>query len=147
MPIITKEPGEDLFQSGAEMLVNPTNTVGVMGRGLAAAFKRRWPEMFAEYTRRCAQGLVTTEAVDLHVVVDPAGRPLLVANLSTKRHWREESRIEWVDAGLRSLARVVRKRGVRSVAVPAVGCGLGGLDWALAPVVDDGVVVHVYPPI
>ncbi|WP_255361035.1 macro domain-containing protein [Kutzneria sp. 744] len=105
------------------------NCVGVLGKGLALQFKRAFPEMVGPYERACAAGEVAPGVV--HVVDRGIGlRPRWILNVPTKRHWRNPSRLDDVTAGARALADKVRELGIRSVAVPPLGCGNGGLDWA-----------------
>lgn len=118
----------DLLRCDAEALVNTVNCVSVMGRGLALQFKRRFPGNFARYAAACARGEVRPGAM----LVVPTGEfvgPRYVVNFPTKRHWRDDSRIEDVELGLEVLRGELRRLRVRSVAVPPLGCGLGGLDW------------------
>ena len=117
----------NVLDEGAEALVNTVNTVGVMGRGVALQFKQRFPENFKAYEKACAR----KEVVPGRMFVFETGDlfPRLIINFPTKRHWRYRSRMEDIDAGLEDLVRVLRERGVTSVAVPPLGCGLGGLDW------------------
>ena len=129
----------DMFESGADALVNPTNCVGVMGKGLAKEFKRRFPEMFKEYKDLCDDGLILPGEVCSLTVGDIP--PRFVFNFPTKKHWRDPSQLSYIEAGLvslKNLTRYVSDRSIRngeppvqSVAIPAVGCGLGGLDWAV----------------
>jgi O-acetyl-ADP-ribose deacetylase (regulator of RNase III) len=155
MPIIFQAPGTDLFVSGAQILVNPVNTRGVMGAGLARQFMQRYPSMFAAYRDRCQLGLVGIGAIDTHVVEDGSSSRLIIANFPTKEHWRDPSRLQWIESGLVALRRVIVESGARSVAVPPLGCGLGGLDWSdvsgrivqsMTPVAEDDVDVLLYPP-
>ena len=117
----------DIFDQPADVLVNPVNCVGVMGRGLALQFKRRYPAVFRAYRQACRDG----ELCPGRVLLLPTGsdRPRAIAHFSTKRHWRDPSRIEDIDAGLCHLATTIRRLRVPSIAVPPLGCGLGGLDW------------------
>lgn len=117
----------NVLDEDAEALVNTVNTVGVMGRGVALQFKQRFPENFKAYEKACAR----KEVVPGKMFVFETGGlfPRLIINFPTKRHWRQRSRMEDIDAGLVDLVRVLRERGVTSVAVPPLGCGLGGLDW------------------
>lgn len=144
-----------IFDSGADALVNPVNCVGVMGAGLARQYARRYPAMVAAYRRRCASGQVRPGVLDVHEAFDPIHRRgLVVVNLPTKEHWREDSRLELVDVGLRALAGLlVASPELGTVAVPALGCGLGGLDWRqVEPLVRDrldgieGLAAVLYPP-
>jgi O-acetyl-ADP-ribose deacetylase (regulator of RNase III) len=115
----------NLLDSGAQTLVNTVNTVGVMGKGIALEFKRRFPDMFADYQRRCAKGQVRL------------GEPYLwrgrlepwIVNFPTKEHWRSASRIADIERGLAFLADQLEEWGVTSLAVPPLGAGSGGLDW------------------
>ena len=146
--MITELSG-DILAADVEALVNAVNTAGVMGKGLALQFKRAYPEMFADYARAAAAGELVPGRVHVWETGLPSS-PRFVLNVPTKRHWRSPSSLEIVEAGLQDLARVVRERGIRSVAVPALGCGLGGLTWgevrprietALAPLDDVDVLL------
>ncbi len=118
----------DLLQSDAEAIVNTVNCVGAMGRGLALQFKCAWPENFRAYEAACRRG----ELQPGRVFVFKTGQltnPRYVINFPTKRHWRDKSRIEDIDAGLTALLDEIRARRIRSIAIPPLGSGLGGLDW------------------
>ena len=140
----------DLFQSEAQTLTNAVNTVGVMGKGIAAVFKKRYPDMYADYTRRCQAGTVKL------------GEPYLfngslfgkwVLNFPTKAHWRQPSELESIRTGFRYLRSHITSWGITSLAVPALGCGAGGLDWeTVMPVIYEGaanlgVPVEIYSPV
>ena len=117
----------DLFASGCEALVNPVNCVGVMGRGLALQFRHRFPANYEAYRDACARREVRPGRC---LVFDAGAGPApFVVNFPTKRHWRDRSRFEDVAGGLDDLARLLRRRAIASVAVPPLGCGLGGLPW------------------
>jgi O-acetyl-ADP-ribose deacetylase (regulator of RNase III) len=99
-----------------------------MGRGIAAQFKRMFPENFKAYKAACNR----KEVVPGKMHVFETGQltnPRFIINFPTKRHWRGKSRMEDIESGLRSLVMEVRDRGIQSIAVPPLGCGLGGLDW------------------
>jgi O-acetyl-ADP-ribose deacetylase (regulator of RNase III) len=117
----------DLFTSGCQALVNPVNCEGVMGKGLAAEFKRRWPAMFVNYQRACHKGTLVIGQVQPCKVAED----LWVFNLPTKDRWRDPSKLEYVEKGLDDLRRAIRSLEVKSVAIPALGAGLGKLDWPL----------------
>src|SRR6266508_3388729 len=107
----------DILRADAEALVNTVNCVGVMGRGVALQFRKAFPENFKVYKAACGRRKVRPG----RMLVYELGRltnPRLVINFPTKRHWKDKSRIEDIDAGLRALIEEVRRRGVRSVAVP-----------------------------
>jgi O-acetyl-ADP-ribose deacetylase (regulator of RNase III) len=115
---------ESLFNSPAQVLVNTVNTVGVMGKGIAKEFKRRYPEMAAQYKELCERGLFEIGKLWLYRASSP-----WVLNFPTKRHWRERSRIEYIHSGLRKFVDTYRSRGVTSISFPMLGCGNGQLDW------------------
>jgi O-acetyl-ADP-ribose deacetylase (regulator of RNase III) len=153
----------DLFAVGAEVLVCPTNAVGVMGAGLALEFSRRFPGLCPLYRGACdrrehdaAHPVVWTgplsSAADL-MYGPGGGRWPIVVCVATKRHWRDPSRLPDVAVGLRALRELLPRLGARMVALPALGCGLGGLclddvqvlmEAAFADVPAD--VVLVLPP-
>ncbi len=122
----------DLLRAGAEALVN---TVGIMGRGMALQFRNAFPKNFEAYGAACRRGAVEIGRMFVFET-GSAGNPRLIINFPTKRHFRYPSRLEYVRAGLDDLASVLRARDVRSVAVPALGCGLGGTRWeAVKPLI------------
>lgn len=118
----------DILQEDVEALVNTVNCVGVMGRGIALQFKKAFPENFKGYVSACKHGLVTPGKM---LVYDTNGltNPRYIINFPTKQHWRDRSKIQHIASGLEALAVVLRDRDIKSVAIPALGCGLGGLDW------------------
>ncbi|MEW9530123.1 macro domain-containing protein [Microbispora sp. NPDC049125] len=124
--MITETTG-DLLLDDAQALVNTVNTVGVMGKGIALQFKRAFPDVFAAYADACADGRVEPGRV-LPVRLGDGDRWVL--NFPTKRHWRQPSRLDDIEAGLDDLARLLVELDVRSVAIPPLGCGNGGLPWA-----------------
>lgn len=114
----------DLLASNAQTLVNTVNCVGIMGKGIALAFKQRYPEMFSDYVRRCER-----EEVQLGRPYAYRAEDHLIVNFPTKFHWRAVSRLEDIVAGLEHLEAHYREWGVTSLAVPPLGCGNGQLDW------------------
>lgn len=119
----------NLLVAEAEALVNAVNTVGVMGKGIALQFKRAYPANYAAYRAACAAKAVKLGEM---VVFDSGfvGPRRYVINFPTKGHWRRRSDVADIRLGLVDLVRVVREHRIGSVAVPALGCGAGGLDWA-----------------
>jgi len=118
----------DILQTDAEALVNTVNCVGIMGRGVALQFKTTYPENFKAYEAACER----EEVQPGRMFVFETGtftNPKYIINFPTKRHWRGKSRMEDIDAGLRALADEIRTRHIRSIALPPLGSGLGGLDW------------------
>lgn len=126
----------NLLHADVEALVNAVNTVGVMGKGIASQFKLAYPANFRAYRDACANGQVRLGQVfafDNGVL----GPRRYILNVPTKQHWRNASRLPDVVAGLDSLVDEVRAREIRSIAVPALGCGHGGLDWtAVRPLIE-----------
>lgn len=118
----------NILRADTEAIVNTVNCVGFMGRGIAAQFKRAYPENFKAYESACKR----KEVVPGKMFVFETGQltsPRFIVNFPTKRHWRGKSRIEDIESGLVALASEVKRRGIKSIAIPPLGCGLGGLDW------------------
>ena len=138
----------NLFESNAQTWVNAVNCVGVMGKGIALEFKNRFPDMYEDYVSRCKRGEVKL------------GRPYLfkrlvspwILNFPTKDHWRSAARLRDIIDGLEYLTAHYKEWGIESLAVPAIGCGQGQLDWdKVAPVLHDhlkglDVSVELYAP-
>jgi O-acetyl-ADP-ribose deacetylase (regulator of RNase III) len=118
----------DIFQADAEALVNTVNCVGIMGRGIALQFKNVYPENFKAYEAACRRGEVQPGRMFVFETRQLTN-PKYIINFPTKRHWRGKSRMADIDAGLTALAAEIRSRRIRSVAIPPLGSGLGGLDW------------------
>ncbi|WCJ58801.1 macro domain-containing protein [Fontisphaera persica] len=125
--MITFQQG-NLLEAEVEALVNTVNTVGVMGKGIALMFKERYPENFRAYAQACKAGKVRPGRMFVTATGELTG-PRWIINFPTKEHWRNPSRLEWIAAGLEDLVRVIREKNIRSVALPPLGCGQGGLDW------------------
>lgn len=117
------------FDAQAEALVNPVNCVGVMGKGLALAFKKAFPAMFEAYRDACKTGQL--EPGRVHIWKNPSPSPTrFVINFPTKRHFRSKSRLEDIEVTLPALVEAARTHSIASLAVPALGAGLGGLAWS-----------------
>jgi O-acetyl-ADP-ribose deacetylase (regulator of RNase III)/uncharacterized protein YwgA len=117
----------NLFESSAQTLVNTVNCVGVMGKGIALEFRRRFPAMYRDYVQRCERREVRLGEPYLYRDLASAW----VVNFPTKDHWRSVSRLDDIVAGLRYLVEQVPSWGVQSIAVPPLGCGNGGLEWSV----------------
>jgi len=115
----------DIFRSGAQTLVNTVNCVGVMGKGIALEFKRRFPEMYRDYVVRC--GARQVRLGEPYLFRGPS--PPWVLNFPTKDHWRSVSNLADIVAGLEYLERHYEAWGITSLAVPPLGCGQGQLEW------------------
>lgn len=109
----------------AEALVNAVNTVGVMGKGIVLMFKERFPKNMTEYSFTCKHGEVVTGKMFVTETNESSG-PKWIINFPTKQHWRNPSRMEWVEEGLQDLRRFIVENKVKSVAIPALGAGNGG---------------------
>ena len=119
----------NLLESPAEVLVNAVNTVGVRGKGIALMFKQRFALNFRLYAAACKAGQVQTGKMFVTEVCELDG-PRWIVNFPTKQHWRAPSQLEWVRDGLQDLRHFLLAHKVQSIAVPALGAGNGGLDWA-----------------
>ncbi|HBY60137.1 MAG TPA: Appr-1-p processing protein, partial [Solibacterales bacterium] len=118
----------NILEADAEALVNTVNCVGFMGKGIALQFKQAFPANFMAYEAACQ----SEEVVPGRMFIFDNGRllnPRFIINFPTKRHWRGKSRIEDIRSGLKALIADVRRLEIRSIAVPPLGCGLGGLGW------------------
>ncbi|WP_322516446.1 macro domain-containing protein [Rhodopseudomonas palustris] len=120
----------NLLEQRVDAIVNTVNTVGVMGKGIALQFKRKWPANAKAYEAACKRGDVVPGKM---FVFDNGGlvEPKFIINFPTKRHWRQPSRMADIDAGLVDLVAQVKRLNIRSIAIPPLGCGNGGLDWNL----------------
>ncbi len=118
-----------ILESDADALIVPVNTVGVMGAGLAKVFARQWPELAREYTIKCVQGYLGVGTLFFWAIPAAKGPPRYVVCVPTKRNWRDPSRIEYVETGLRLFAELYDAFEIASASFPQLGCGLGGLAW------------------
>ena len=138
----------NIFDNDVDIRVNTVNCVGVMGKGLALAFKERYPQMFAEYKVDCNCGLVRPG--EMHIWKTDY---VWIVNFPTKRHWRQPSCYDDIENGLRDLRMYLKGERPVTVAMPALGCGHGGLEWSAVKdmillFLDDlyGVRILLYPP-
>jgi len=141
----------NLLGADVEALVNTVNTQGVMGKGVALQFKRAYPANYEAYRAACQHGEVQIGRMFVYDTVQLHG-PRWIINFPTKRHWRSKSRLADIEAGLVDLRRILERLDVHSVALPALGTGLGGLRWddvrprIEAALADIPIRVVVYPP-
>ena len=119
----------DILRADVEALVNTVNCVGIMGRGIALQFKNDFPENFKAYEVGCAREEVQPGKMFVFET-RTLTNPKFIINFPTKRHWRGKSRMEDIDSGLKALVEEIRTRSIRSIAIPPLGSGLGGLNWA-----------------
>jgi uncharacterized protein YwgA/O-acetyl-ADP-ribose deacetylase (regulator of RNase III) len=138
----------DIFESKAQTLVNTINTVGVMGKGIALGFRKRFPEMYEDYVRRCERHEVRLGRPYLYRQATPPS----VINFPTKDHWRSVSKLSDIVDGLTYLHAHVSEWGVTSLAVPPLGCGEGKLEWRVVGptlyrhLASLGIPVELYAP-
>jgi len=120
----------NLLESDAEALVNPVNTVGVMGKGLALQFKDQFPENYKIYLKACKEKKLTVGHLLIHKEESSTGDKKIIINFPTKTTWRAPSEYAYIEEGLKKLAGAIKDQGIKSVAIPALGAGNGGLEWA-----------------
>jgi O-acetyl-ADP-ribose deacetylase (regulator of RNase III) len=116
----------NLLDAQVDAVVNTVNTVGIMGKGIALMFREAFPANFREYEAACKQGRMRT---GLMFTTERLGAPHWIINFPTKQHWRGKARLEWIAAGLEDLRLLIVEKHIRSIALPPLGCGNGGLDW------------------
>jgi len=145
--IIMMQTKDDIFRSPAQTLVVPVNKVGVMGNGLALAFKQRVPGLFDAYRKQCGEWegrLFLYEGVEKNYLC-----------FATKDDWRYPSQLEMIAEGMVEFSTTYKELGITSVAFPGIGCGKGGLDWYyvlkaimghLVAIEDPELTVYLYPP-
>lgn len=119
----------NLLTAPAEALVNTVNTEGVMGKGIALQFKQTFPNMFKSYQEACKNDIVQLGRVHVFDLGGLVGGPRWIINFPTKGHWKSKSRLENIRSGLVDLVSKVSELHIRSIAIPPLGCGLGGLKW------------------
>jgi O-acetyl-ADP-ribose deacetylase (regulator of RNase III) len=121
----------NLFKADVEALVNTVNTVGVMGKGIALQFSRQFPEIVPTYEAACRDGSLTigkVQTIPLSLLSGVSG-PHYIINFPTKKHWKGNSKLEYIESGLSALRTEIERLQIKSIAVPPLGCGLGGLNW------------------
>ncbi len=140
----------NLLDADVEALVNTVNTVGVMGKGIALMFKEAFPSNYKAYEQACKRKEVQIGKVFVTEREDLLG-PKWLINFPTKEHWRNASKLEWIEEGLADLKRFIAEKKIRSIAIPPLGSGNGGLEWsevkplieaALSTLKDVDVVVY-----
>lgn len=124
MQIVIEKRGS-ILSSKTEILINPVNIVGVMGVGTALAFRDKYPKCYKSYKKACNNADLTIGKIQALKMEDGH----IIVNLPTKKHWKNPSRVEYIEASFKKLAQYCSARGVKKIAMPKVGCGLGGLNW------------------
>lgn len=137
----------NIFNSKCEFLINPVNTVGVMGKGLALQFKNIFPNNFLKYRQHCLEGNLTIGKL---LVISENNKRII--NFPTKQDWKNNSKLEYIILGLQKLEVAIQRFNIKSIAFPKIGCGLGGLDWntVLSEIIkfseriNDDIVIEIY---
>ena len=142
----------NLFADEASALVNTVNMMGVMGKGIALQFKKEFPWNYRVYVDACQGGLV---GIGKLLVMDDTSENYgekLIINFATKIHWSKPSEYAYIEAGLRALDKVIDDHSIKSIAIPAMGCGNGGLNWHFVkPMMEKylsglNITVNIYEP-
>ena len=142
----------DILKANVEALVNTVNCVGVMGKGIALQFKKAFPENFREYKKICDSKELSLGKLFVFETRQITN-PKYIVNFPTKNHWKGKSNLSDIETGLRELAKWIKDSQIKSIAIPPLGCGLGGLDWddvlrqikgALNPI--NNVEILIYEP-
>jgi len=115
---------DSLLTSPAKVLVNPVNTIGIMGKGLAKEFKQLYPEMFKQYRKLCEAGQFSIGQLWLYKTSEK-----WILNFPTKHSWRQRSRPEYIASGLQKFVATYEQQNIQSIAFPQLGCGSGDLNW------------------
>lgn len=142
----------NIFNCDADALVNPVNCVGVMSRGVAYQCKRMFPDNFSAYRIACMRKEIQLGQMFVHKLYRNT-RPYYIINFPTKGHWHNKSRLEDIETGLYALVKTIYQYDIRFIAIPALGCGLGGLHWNRVRILIDAiladlqnVLIYVYEP-
>lgn len=118
----------DILKATTEAVINPVNCVGIMGAGLAKQFSDKYPKMYKDYRDICHYGELNPGR--LHVFDrERFSPPFYIINFPTKKHWKNPSKLEYIESGLVTLVQILGRLGAKSISIPKLGCGLGGLDW------------------
>jgi O-acetyl-ADP-ribose deacetylase (regulator of RNase III) len=142
----------DILESGAEALVNTVNTVGVMGKGIALQFKKAFPNNFKRYRDACKNGELQTGKLLIVQDTNLLTGEKTIINFPTKKDWKNPSKNEYIATGLIALMNFLKGSNLKSIAIPALGCGNGGLDWQVIKPMLTGILselkmeIIVYEP-
>lgn len=138
----------DILLSNDEAIINPVNIVGVMGKGLALQFKEKYPLNFKLYNNACKNN-----KVQIGIMYVTRENNKIIINFPTKKHWRNPSKIEYINSGLDSLILLIQQNNIKSVSIPPLGCGCGGLNWDEVKQliiqklsILDNVIINIYEP-
>lgn len=141
----------NLFESEAEALVNTVNTVGVMGKGIALQFKKMYPNNYKNYKTECKLGKVEIGRLLVTEDQNVATGKKIIINFPTKKHWRQPSKYKYIELGIQELVKLIDERKIKSIAIPPLGAGNGGLKWYkvkeileryLSQIIDCDIVIY-----
>lgn len=122
----------NLLNEQVDAVVNTVNCVGIMGKGIALQFKKKWPENFDIYNRACKAGEVKPGKIFVyHLTNNATTKPQYIINFPTKNHWKEKSKLSYIKEGLIDLINFIKENNIQSIAIPPLGCGNGGLKWEI----------------
>lgn len=133
----------NLLESKAEALVNTVNTVGVMGKGIALQFKNQFPENYKTYVKACKEGTLKTGSLLVTEETTLLNGKKWIVNFPTKTDWRKPSEYEYIESGLQELVRVISEKNIKSIALPALGAGNGGLIWQQVKALIEKYLEHI----
>ena len=120
---------DNIFSMNVEAIVNTVNTVGVMGKGLALEFKKRYPSNYNSYYKACKENNVKVGKMFI-TQTSKTTMPKYIINFPTKQHWKNPSKLEWIESGLENLVKFIKYKNIKSIAIPQLGCANGGLQWS-----------------
>jgi len=129
----------DIFKQDVKAIVNAVNCVGIMGKGIALQFKNKFPNNFQLYENACKQNKV----IPGKMFICEESNSQYIINFPTKRHWRDSSRLEDIILGLEDLAKTIKELKIQSIAIPPIGCGLGGLEWSTVKIHIENKLSHL----
>lgn len=142
----------NIFDSKCEAWVNPVNCMGAMGAGLALKFKEKFPGNYRHFNKAC-RGCNILPGTIVKYNTDKE-EPEYILNLTTKDHWENYSKLEYIISGMKALIQAIQFYDIESIAIPALGCGLGGLQWRdVKPIIENAftdmndLIVEIYEPI
>ena len=128
--MVWQDSNSDITESQASCIISAANCVGVMGGGVAKAIKDKFPWCYDPYKIACKEGVLKPGAIFVvKLNVFPEKKYPQIIHLSTKDHWKGHSQLEWVDSGCQELRKYIEANQIESIAIPRLGCGLGGLVW------------------
>ena len=126
--MITYKTG-DIFKEKTEAIVNPVNCVGVAGAGLALKFRKKYPNYYLAYRDVCMKGKLTVGNIFMYKLEGNRPFPKYILSVPTKRHYSDKSILTDIEIGIFGICKMIEKYNIHSISIPALGCGLGGLNW------------------